>query len=86
MAASFLARRSVEAKAGHQGIDDAIGVFVALSSEMEIDHGGVEAAMAEVLLDATDIDAGFQEMGGIAVAEGMNGDALFELELLKNPS
>ena len=59
---------------------------MALGGQVEVEHGGVQAVMAEVLLDATDIDAGFQEMGGIAVAEGMNGDALFELELLKNPS
>lgn len=57
-----------------------------LGGEMEIDHGGIQAVMPEVLLDTTDVDAGFQEMGGIAVPESMNGDALFESELLKNAS
>jgi hypothetical protein len=70
----------------HQGVDNAVGMFMALSREMEIDHGGVQAIMAEVLLDATDVDAGFEEMSGIAVPESVNGDALFELELFKNAS
>ena len=59
---------------------------MALGGEMEIDHGGVQAAMAQVLLDTTDVDAGLQEMRGIAVAEGMNGDALCEFKLFKDAS
>ena len=37
--------------------------------------------MPQILLDAADIDTCLQEMGGIAVAEGMDGDALFHIEL-----
>lgn len=70
----------------HQGIDDAIGMFMALSCEMEIDHGRVQAIMAEVLLNTTDVDAGFEEMSGIAVPECMNGDAFCEFKLFKNAS
>jgi hypothetical protein len=33
--------------------------------------------MAHVSLDDPQIDSGFEEMGGIGVAEGMNGDSLF---------
>ena len=57
---------------------------MALGGEMEIDHGGVQATMAQVLLDTTDVDTGFQEMGGIAVPESMNGDAFCEFKLFKN--
>ncbi len=70
----------------HHRVDDVIGTFMALGGEMEIDHGGVQAAMAEVLLDTTDVDAGFQQMSGIAVPEGMNGDALCEFKLFKYAS
>ncbi len=44
---------------------------------MEIDHGGFELGMAHVSLDDTQVDAGFEEMSGIGVAEGVNGDSLF---------
>jgi hypothetical protein len=65
---SFLARRSFQAKAAHEALDDAEGVFMSLSGEVEIDHGGCEAAVPEILLNAADVDAGFQEMCGIGVA------------------
>ena len=51
----------------HHGVDDVIGMLMTLGGEMEIDHGGVQAIMAEILLDTPDVDAGFQEMSGIAV-------------------
>jgi len=44
---------------------------------VEIDHGGFELGMAHVTLDDTQIDSGFEKMGGVGVAEGMNGDGLF---------
>ena len=52
-----------------------------LGCEMEVDHGGVQTAMAEILLYASDVDAGFQKMSRIAVPESMNGDALFNIKL-----
>ena len=70
----------------HHGVNDVVGMFMALGGEMEIDHGGVEAAVAEILLDAPDVDAGLQKMGGIAVPEGMNGDAFCEVKLFHNAS
>jgi hypothetical protein len=81
MAISFLARRSFQAKGAHQGIDDAICMFMALSGKVEVDHGGVQTAMAQILLDTSDINTGLQKMSGIAVPEGMNGDALFNIKL-----
>ncbi len=44
---------------------------------MEIDHGGFELGMAHESLDDPEVDPGFEKMGGIGVAEGVNGDALF---------
>ncbi len=45
---------------------------MALGCEMEIDHGGVQAVMAEVLLDATDVNTGFQEMSGPPEADKLH--------------
>jgi hypothetical protein len=56
MVVSFLARRSFQAKGAHQLIYDLVGSFMALSCEMEINHGRIETVMAQVLLDTTDID------------------------------
>jgi hypothetical protein len=33
----------------------------------EIEHGGFEAGVAQVALDDAEIDAGFEEMGGVAL-------------------
>ena len=65
----------------HHRVDNVIGMFMALGGQMEIDHGGIKAVVPEVLLDTPDVDACFQEMSGIAVSEGMNGDALCDIEL-----
>jgi len=59
---------------------------MALGGEMEVDHGRVQTAVAQILLDATDVDAGFQQMRGIAVPEGMNGDAFGDSELFEHAS
>jgi hypothetical protein len=45
--------------------------------KVEIDHGGFELGMAHVSLDDPQVDAGFEEMSGIGVAQGMNGDSFF---------
>ena len=79
MVISFLARCSFQAKAAHHRVNDVIGMLMALGGEMEIDHGGVQAAVPQVLLNPTDVDAGFQEMSSIAVPERMNGNAFCEL-------
>jgi hypothetical protein len=65
----------------HQVVDDAICVFMALGSDVEVDHGGVQALMTQVLSNATDIDSFFQQVGGIAVAEGVDRDALCDFKL-----
>jgi len=44
---------------------------------VEIDHGGFELGMSHVSLDEPQVDAGFEEMSGIGMTQGMNGDSLF---------
>ena len=45
-----------------------------LGGQVQIDQGGIEAVVAKVLLNAADIDPGFQKMCGIGMAQGVNGD------------
>jgi hypothetical protein len=61
----------------HQLIDQQAGILLTLLSKVKIDHGGFELGMAHVSLDDPQVDTGFEEMGGIGVAEGVNGDSLF---------
>ena len=39
-----------------------------LGGQVQIDQGGIEAAVAEVLLNAAEINTGFQKMRGIGMA------------------
>ena len=61
----------------HHLIDQLTGILLALLGEVEIDHGGFELGMAHVSLDDPQVDSGFEKMGGIGVAQGVNGDRLF---------
>lgn len=45
--------------------------------EVEVEHGGFQASMTHVLLNDAEVDAGFEEMGGIGVSKGVDGDILF---------
>lgn len=76
----------VMAASFHQIVDDADGSLMPLGGEMEVDHGGIQTAMAEILLNAPDVDPGLQQMGGIRVPEGVDGNALFDVELFEHPS
>lgn len=46
-------------------------------SQMQIDHGGFESGVAEVELDESEVNAGFEQMGGVRMPEGMDGQAGF---------
>jgi hypothetical protein len=61
----------------HHLIDQLAGILLPLLGEVEVDHGGFELGMAHVFLDDAEVDAGFQEMSGVGVAQGMNGDSFF---------
>ena len=62
----------------HHVIDQLAGVFLTFLGQVEIEHGGFESSMAHVALDDAQVDAGFEEMGGVGVAQGMDRNAFFE--------
>src|SRR5258708_37915191 len=51
---------------------------------MEIDHCGLQGTVPEILLDEAQVDAGFEQMRGVAVPERVNRDPLAEAELPYN--
>ena len=61
----------------HHVIDQLAGIFVALLCQVEIEHGGFETGVAEVALNDAEIDTGFQEMGGVGMARGMDRNCFF---------
>src|ERR1044071_9624531 len=61
----------------HHVIDQLAGILLALLGKVEIEHGGFESSIAHVALDDAQVDTGFQEMGGIGVAQGVNRNAFF---------
>ena len=52
-----------------------------LGGQVQIDQGGIEAAMAEVLLNAAEVDRGLQKMGGIRMAQSVDGEFFADIEL-----
>lgn len=52
------------------------GLGFADFGEVEVDEGGLEAAVAEVGGELPEVDASFEEVGGVAVAEGVDGEFL----------
>ena len=61
----------------HHVVNQLAGVFLALLGQVEIEHGGLESGVAEVALDDAQVDAGFEEMGGVGMAQGVDGHTLF---------
>jgi hypothetical protein len=55
-----------------EGALDAEGASV---EDVGVDHGGGDVAVAEELLDGADVVAGFQQVGGEGMAEGVAADA-----------
>ena len=55
-----------------QQIDRAHDLGEILAGDVEINRGGLEAAVAHETLDVVQIAAAFQQMGGKAMPEGMN--------------
>jgi hypothetical protein len=62
----------------HHVIDQLAGILLAFLGQVEIEHSGFETGVAEVALDDAQIDAGFKERGGVGMAQGVDGHALFE--------
>ena len=61
----------------HHVIDQLAGLFVTLLGEVKIEHGGFELGMAHVTLDDAQVNSGFEEMGGVGMAQGVYGNSLF---------
>jgi hypothetical protein len=61
----------------HHVIDQLTGVFLALLGEVEIEHSGFELGMAHVALDDAQVDTGFEEVGGVGMAQRVYGNSLF---------
>ena len=61
----------------HHLVDEFEGIFLALLGEMQIDHGGFKLRVAHVSLNDAQIHPGFEQMGGIRMAQGVHRDALF---------
>ena len=59
--------------------EDALGPLFSNGGEVNVDEGLIEAGVAEVGADVTEAHALVQEVGGVAVPEGVWGDALFEM-------
>jgi hypothetical protein len=70
----------------HQIFEGGDGVLLALRGQMQIQRGGLERLVAEVLLDLAEVDAGLKQVGGVAVAQGVDGDPLREAELADHPT
>jgi hypothetical protein len=62
----------------HHVVDQLAGIFLTFLGQVEIEHGGFETGVAEVALDDPQVDAGFEEMGGVGMAQGVDRNAFFE--------
>lgn len=61
----------------HEGVEALVGLFMAFVSEVEVDHRGFELGVSQVALDEPGMHAGFEQMGGVGMPQGMEGDAHF---------
>ena len=51
----------------HQGLDPGDRLLLARRGQMEVDHRRLQRAVSEVLLDQPQVDAGFEQVGGVAM-------------------
>ncbi len=56
-------------------VERAGGAVARAFHDVEVDHGGFEAGVAEEILDSPDGGAGLQQVGGEAVVQGMGRDS-----------
>jgi len=57
-------------------INDGVGILLAFTGEVEVAHGGLQVAVAHVLLDEADVDPGFEQVSGVAVAKRVDADPM----------
>lgn len=61
----------------HEGVETLISLFMPFVGEVEVEHGGFELGMSQVALNEAGIHASFEQMGGIRMPQGMDGDTYF---------
>ena len=59
----------------HDQVDFDDGRFLANGCDVEIDRRRVQVCVAQVLLNESQIDSSFEQVGGVAVTQGMRRDA-----------
>jgi hypothetical protein len=67
----------IQGKAIHQGIDHLVGVLMRAVSQMGIAGGGEDTGVAEDFLHFQQIDTGFDQMRGVAMAQAVRGNLFF---------
>jgi hypothetical protein len=68
---------------GHELIDYVGGVLSSRGSKVGVDGGGGRRGVAEAFLDMAERDAGVEEVGGVGMAEGMDGGVLTDAGVLE---
>ena len=61
----------------HEGVQALVGLFLPLVGEVEGEHRRFELRVPQVTLDETGMHASFEQMGGVRMPQGMDGDAHF---------
>ena len=64
-------------------VEGAFDLVEAFGGDVGVDFGGAGGFVAEEGLDVAEVGAGFEEVGGEAVAEGVDGDAFFNLRFFE---
>ena len=59
----------------HDQVDHNDGRFLANGCDVEVDHRRVQVRMSQVLLNESQIDSSFEQVGGVAVTQRMCRDA-----------
>jgi len=67
----------VNGKAVHQLIDGLSGILVGIGGQVSVFGGGQDGAVTEDFLYLDQVNAGFDQMGGIAVAQTVEGNLFF---------
>ena len=61
----------------HQAVDTLNGVRIAQIGNVQVDHGGLQRCMTEILLNNADVHPGFEQMRGVGVAQRMKRRVFF---------
>jgi hypothetical protein len=72
-----ISRMEVMIESLHHVVNQLAGVLLTLWGEVEIEPGGFELSMAHVALDDAQVDACFEEVGRIGMAQSMDRNAFF---------